>query len=183
MFPTSHDITEVTLNNCNIVIKKLLTSGNSLLITTKPNLICINSICKYFIDFKELIQFRFTITSMNNDIIRFWEPNAPNFEERLNSLKIAYNSGYKTSISIEPLLEKDPFPLIEVLIPYVTESIWIGKMNYIKNIEINSYEKKYYELIKDVNSTENLKLILEKLKRYNSTIIKIKDSIYNFLSK
>ena len=74
MFPTSHDITDESLTYCLIVLKKLVDSGNEILVTTKPGLECIKSICDKFNQKKETIQFRFTITSLNNEFLSFWEP-------------------------------------------------------------------------------------------------------------
>jgi len=181
MFPTSHDITEESLERCLIVLKKLLDAKNEVLITTKPRLICIKEICKNFSNKKDLIQFRFTITSKDNEKLRFWEPGAPLFEERLEALKHAFNNGFRTSISIEPFLDEDPFFLINSLKPYVIESIWIGKMNYIKSRNISTQEKKYYNQIREIIRKENLFKILEKAKDFDNSFLRIKDSIFNFL--
>lgn len=181
MFPTSHDITTESLDYCLVVLKKLLDAKNEVLITTKPVLSCIKKICDIFYNTKEMIQFRFTITSKNNSLLKFWEPNAPLCEERLESLKYAYKLGYKTSISIEPFLDKDPYDLANILIPYVTESIWIGKMNYIQANNLNSSEKKYYMDIRTIYSKNNLSKIIKKALTYEDSKIQIKDSIFNYL--
>ena len=89
MFPTSHDITPEFKEECFLVLKKLLDAGNSVLITSKPHFDIIKELCVSFEKYKDLIQFRFTITSLNNNILEFWEPGAPSFEERLESLKFA----------------------------------------------------------------------------------------------
>ncbi len=183
MFPTSHDITPESLNGCLIVLKKLLDANNEVLITTKPNLNCIKFICNSFYKKKDLIQFRFTITSFNNDLLSFWEPNASLYEERLESLRHSYNKGYKTSISIEPFLDKNPFLLVDKLIPYTTESIWIGKMNYVYIKNVKSREIKFYKRIQRINEKENLIRIIEKTKEYEKYNIQIKDSIYNLISR
>jgi len=183
MFPTSHDITPESLNGCLIVLKKLLDADNEVLITTKPNLSCIKIICNNFFKKKHLIQFRFTITSINDEFLSFWEPYAPLLKERLNSLKHAYNNGYRTSISIEPFLDFDPFFLVDKLIPYVNESIWIGKMNYVFFKNARAKEIKYYKKIQKINEKENLKRIVEKTKKYEKSNIQIKDSIYNSISR
>ncbi len=180
MFPTSHDITDASLNNCIIVLKKLIRSKNEVLITTKPRFNCVLEICRIFQQYKRYIQFRFTITSINNKILGFWEPSAPSFEERFDSLKYAYKQGYKTSISVEPFLDKDPFILIDILRPYITESIWIGKMNYIGHNIAPDIEKKYYTFIREINSKDNLLKIVKKAESYND-LIRIKDSIFNSL--
>ena len=39
MFPTSHDITTESMNDCLIVLNKLLISENTVLITSKPRII------------------------------------------------------------------------------------------------------------------------------------------------
>ncbi|MFX0073726.1 MAG: hypothetical protein ACFFAO_21820 [Candidatus Hermodarchaeota archaeon] len=182
MFPTSHDITKESLNGCLIVLNKLIKAKNKILITTKPVFEIIKKICHIFEKNKDLIQFRFTITSNNNNILKFWEPEAPKFEERIEALKYAYMYGYRTSISIEPFLDKNPIPLIRVLIPYVTESIWIGKMNYIRINKIPQNFKNYYRLIREANTKRNLKIILRNLNVFPESIIQIKDSIKNYLS-
>ena len=181
MFPTSHDITLESLSGCLKVLKKLLDADNEILITTKPNLSCIKIICNEFYKKRELIQFRFTITSLNNNKLAFWEPNAPLFKERLDSLINAHKMGFKTSISIEPFLDENPFLLVNKLIPYVTESIWIGKMNYIQYENLLFEEKSFFNYIRKINRDENLYKIVQNSKKYNK-LIKIKDSILNYLS-
>jgi len=182
MFPTSHDITDENLINCLIVLKKLISSGNEILVTTKPKPKCIKKICENFLKNKELIQFRFTITSKDNNLLKFWEPGASSFEERYESVKFAFHQGFKTSISIEPFLDKDPFDLVEILMPYTTESIWIGKMNYISKKNFKTHELRYYKFIRKLNDKKNLITIIEKAKKYDSSFLRIKDSIFNALS-
>lgn len=182
MFPTSHDITVESLDGCLSVLKKLLDSDNEILVTSKPKFSCIKTICDDFSQKKDLIQFRFTITSLNDELLSFWEPNAPTFYERLKSLEYAYYMGYKTSISIEPFLDENPYLLVDTLIPYVTESIWIGRMNYIKVENLLSEEKTFFESIRRINFKNNLIKINKNANRYSNHLIRIKDSIHNYLS-
>jgi DNA repair photolyase len=79
---------------------------------------------------------------MNDRILKFWEPGAPDFEDRLDSLAYAFDSGYQTSVSVEPMLDSDNiYELVDTVEPLVTDAIWIGKMNHIKrNIVIDSVE-------------------------------------------
>ena len=182
MFPTSHDITPESLYYCIIALRKLLKPGNNVLVTTKPNLWCVYNILSQLEQYKTQIQFRFTITSISDYRLRFWEPNAPNFEERLQSVKIAYRMGYKTSISIEPFLDEDPLPLILELNPFVSETIWIGKMNYIKAKNITPEERRFYEYQRKICSWTNIKKILLEIQKLPDDIkskIRIKDSIRN----
>lgn len=182
MFPSSHDITENSLKNCLLVLKKLVNSDNDILITTKPSLKCIEAICDDFSRNKEKLQFRFTITSDDNNLLEFWEPSAPSFEDRLESVKKAFYQGFKTSISIEPFLDEDPFDLVDVLLPYTTESIWIGRMNYLSKSNFKTNELENYDYIKEINKNENLLKIIKKAEEYNDSLIRIKDSIFNSLS-
>jgi len=175
MFPTSHDITPEFKEECFLVLKNLLDAGNSVLITTKPHFEIIKDLCLNFENFKDLIQFRFTITSNNNKILKFWEPGAPPFDERLKSLKYANSMKYKTSVSIEPFLDKDPIPLIKILYPYVSETIWIGKMNYLKRNYNSIEELDFYNEIRENCTIENIQSIVYQLRKYKK--IRYKDSI------
>jgi DNA repair photolyase len=134
MMPTSHDITPEILEPSLRIIKKVLQSGNEILLTTKPHLECIKAICEEFEQYKKQIQFRFTIGSYASEHFEIWEPGAPDFFERRDSLKFAYENGYKTSISAEPLLTKCPWKLIASVQKYVTESIWFGTMNHVRKL-------------------------------------------------
>ena len=129
MIPSSHDITPENIDIAAEVIEKLLSSGNELLIVTKPHLECIERITEIAESRKPQIRFRFTIGSANNDTLRLWEPGAPSFEERLESMKIAFNKGFSCSVSCEPLLDNRFDDLYAKTIDFVTDSIWIGKIN------------------------------------------------------
>lgn len=129
MFSSTHDITPDHLNESIIVLDHILKSGNFVLVVTKPHLECIQRICETFTEYKDKILFRITIGSTDSKILKFWEPNAPSFEERLECLKLAFNMGYQTSASGEPLLDKNVDDLINQLSPYITDTIWIGKPN------------------------------------------------------
>jgi DNA repair photolyase len=130
MFPSSHDITENNFQACFIVLEKLLRAGNRVLCVSKPHLSCIREICDHLKDYQDKILFRFSIGAFDNQILSFWEPGAPSYEERKECLKYAFDNGYATSVSIEPMLDSDHiFELVDDLSPYITDSIWIGKMN------------------------------------------------------
>lgn len=186
MFPSSHDITVESFLDCVTVLKKLLRAGNEVLIVTKPNPRIVLNLILELSEFKKQIQFRFTITSNYDPLLTFWEENAPNFKERLLALKIAHRKGFKTSISLEPFLDKDPIPLIKTLAPYVTGSIWIGKMNYIKANNVNPEEKKFYDYQRKISSWSNIKKIISNLQKLPEDIkskIKLKDTIKNLCEK
>jgi len=181
MFPSSHDIFDIPeiKEACFTTLLKLLQVGNEVLITTKPRLAVVQEIIGKTNRYKEQIQFRFTITSLDNSLLIFWEPNAPKLEERMSSLKYAYLKEYKTSVSIEPFLDYDPLKLIQEVEPFVTESIWIGKMNYIPRNHVPKRFKHFYSSVRDNYKVEHLWKIYNELQQYPK--IRIKDSIENKL--
>lgn len=176
MFPSSHDITDDPdiENACFSVLSNLLENGNEVLVTTKPNFSTTKKIVSRFDAYRERIQFRFTITSLDDDLLSFWEPNAPLFQERINSLKFAFTEKYRTSVSIEPFLDYHPEELVKYVEPYCTESIWIGKMNYIRRNNLTLFEKKYYENVRKNYTWEHLEEIFFNLK--DNPKIRFKDS-------
>lgn len=177
MFPSSHDITDDPdiLNACLKVLRNVLITENEVLITTKPCLSVTKEILQNFSSYKENIQFRFTITSNNNEFLSFWEPNAPQFEERMDSLILSYKNGFKTSVSIEPFLDEDPVMLVNKLLPYVTESIWIGPMNHMPKKNISPENINEYDRIRRIKEYDNLKKIYDEL--VDVSKIRFKDSM------
>lgn len=129
MFPSSHDITVQNIDACLTVLAKLLRAGNDLLIVSKPDPVCVKRMCVELEPYKTQILFRFTIGSSDDAVLTYWEPGAPAFTQRLEALKHAYDRGYATSVSMEPMLDSDPGTVIDAVSPYVTDSIWIGKAN------------------------------------------------------
>lgn len=182
MFPSSHDIVDIpeVEKACFDVLAKLFKRGNDVLVTTKPRETIIKKIHSVFSDYKEQIQFRFTITSRNDDLLKFWEPNAPLFEERMSCLEFAFSNDYKTSVSIEPFLDHDPQTLVKMVAPCSTESIWIGKMNYIPRNHLPESSLFYYSEIRKNCEKEHLLKIHKDLKDFPK--IRFKDSIRSALS-
>ena len=134
MFPTTHDITPEFLEPCLVVLKNLLEADNKVLVVSKPQLECIQRICQDFVAYKDNILFRFTIGAFDNALLAFWEPGAPTFEERLACLDFAFRKGFKTSVSAEPMLDTpNVVALFYKLAPFVTDSIWLGKLNRARN--------------------------------------------------
>ncbi len=181
MFPSTHDITDdpKIQEACFIVIGKLLEAGNEVLVTTKPRLPIIQQLVTKFSSYREHLQFRFTITSVDNQLLSFWEPNAPQFEERFNSLIHAYEYTFKTSVSIEPFLDYTPQILVYKLSPFITESVWLGPMNYIPLNSIPEADKHFYNSIRANYQLAHLKEIYEELR--DNPIIRFKDSMRNRL--
>lgn len=168
MFPSSHDISSEFLSESISFLENMLKQGNDVLIVTKPHLEVIKQICSTFSDFKEKILFRFTIGSTKSDILAFWEPGAPSYEERKQCLEYAFKNGFKTSVSCEPMLDSNVIELVSELQPYVTDAIWIGKVNALKSrMKLNGISdpdsmRKADLLIKS-QSDENIKVLYNRL--------------------
>lgn len=178
MFPSSHDIVDIPgiKEACFTTLGKLLESKNEVLVTTKPRFSIIQQIDNLFSDYKKHLQFRFTITSVDNNLLQFWEPNAPLFEERLESLKYAFARKYRTSVSVEPFLDRKPQILISMVEPFCTESIWIGKMNYIPSDSTLPRElQPFYSEVRTNYEIEHLLEIYNDLR--NLQKIRFKDSL------
>lgn len=82
-------------------------------------------------------------------------------------------------MSIEPFLDYDPIKLIETINPLITESIWIGRMNYIHRNNLSSKEKIFYFKIRRNYETCHLWEVYNMSKNFR--LIKFKDSIRNQL--
>jgi hypothetical protein len=132
MFPAAHDIIPENLEACCIVLGNLLAAGNRVLVVSKPQAECIEALCQRFSYARDHILFRFTITARDKVLLNFWEPYTPDYEERLRCLVMARDRGFSTSVSVEPILDSaDVVAMVHELLPLVSHSIWLGKMNKI----------------------------------------------------
>jgi DNA repair photolyase len=183
MFPTTHDITLGNMVHTLPVLRAMLEAGNKVLVVSKPHPVVIQTICSDFANFKDSILFRFTIGSANDETLRFWEPGAPSYIERVACLACAHATGFQTSVSMEPLLETDEdiiVALVEGLASYVTDSIWLGKMNKpIERLTQNGvYDAETAKWTADLmasQSDERIKALYGRLK--NHPKVKWKESI------
>lgn len=139
MYPSTHDITPRHIESHVHYLRNYLKPGNEVIIVSKPHYECIQRLCSELVEYRHQILFRFTIGTIADNILSYWEPRAPSFLERLSCLKHAYDHGYATSVSMEPLLDcMNVDKLIETVKPFVTESIWIGKVNGLRaNLRLN----------------------------------------------
>lgn len=184
MFPSSHDITPINIEHSILFLDQLLKAGNKVLVVTKPHLEVIKKLCSKFYKFKDNILFRFTIGSNNSDTLKFWEPNAPSFEERKEALVFAFKNGFSTSISCEPMLDNNIKNLVDELYPYVTNSIWLGKMNFLlRRLKMNGfYDNTTISIAKELiesQSDNNIIDLYKTLSQYEK--IKWKESIKKVL--
>jgi len=177
MFPSSHDLFEENLEKAVYALNGLLKAGNTVLIVTKPRISVISELLYSFADYKDKILFRFTITTCDNTVKDYWEKNAPAIRERMICLYLAYSSGFKTSVSIEPFLDNTVVALVKNVHPYVTNDIWVGPMNFSHVPE---------EYIREVNqdlyyTKENLQTIKEMIDSLGFKNIRYKDHFLKIL--
>ncbi len=57
-------------------------------------------------------------------------------------MELAFRKGFQTSVSIEPMLDlEDLRGMIDEIEPYVSHSIWVGKLNRIEErVQVDSDE-------------------------------------------
>lgn len=166
MFPSAHNITPENVELClQFILRILNESAANILIVIKPYLRVVMRLCEELHPFKERILFRFTITSYHQKTLKKYEPNAPDFPERFTALRYTHYHRYKTSVSIEPFLDMNPIPLIKILETWVTDTIWLGKLNYME-ADFNTW-------LNVQNVVENVKQLPENIKKK----IRLKDSI------
>jgi DNA repair photolyase len=169
MFPTTHDITLSNLDAVIVALRNMLLPGNNVLVVSKPRLDCIVAICDELREFQDRVLFRFTIGSIDWKTCIFWEPGAPEPHDRIAALSYARGKGFKTSVSMEPMLGGADMAIetYYAVEPFVTDSIWIGKMNKIRSRV-------------DVSIPENLAAaeLLETLQR-DEEILRLVDALGN----
>ncbi len=180
MFPASHDIVPENLDSCLRTIHRLLMKGNQVLVVSKPSPEMIARLCDEFAGQRDQLLFRFTITARNPHILAFWEPGAPGYAERKMSLELAAGLGFRTSVSVEPMLDsEDVFALVDELAPFVSHSIWIGLMNKIAErvtIDSAAVEQEVARLEAE-QSHSRIIFIYNQLK--NNPLLRWKESIKN----
>lgn len=178
MFPTSHGIYLSNYISCVFALGNMLEAGNEVLITTKPALKVIAKMLMDLDKYKELVQFRFTITSCDAHISSRYEPYAPSPLERLEALMLAYEDGWKTSVSIEPYLDIDPSALIKAVEPYCSESIWVGVMSGGFNTDVPGISFREFCMR---YSKEHISSLVDIWESLGKGKLWLKDSIRNLL--
>lgn len=182
MFPSTHDITPFNLDEYIRVARIILAKNNRLLIVSKPRIACIQEIAIQLEDYRDKILFRFTIGSMNKTHTDFWEPGAPDPIERLVCLSLAQLCGFRTSVSIEPMLRgfHETVAVVNAVDDYVTDTIWIGKMNKALTRVDGKYADKVAEIHRLQSDFEIISLY-EELK--GNPKVRWKDSINEVINR
>lgn len=185
MFPSMHGIPSdpELLEPCMIVLGKLLRAGNRVIVVTKQGPQVIQHIMKRFARYKDQLEFRFTITTLDPETQELWEPGAPSIADRLTALRLASAAGWKTSVAMEPYLDPSPKHVIKAVERYVTGDIWIGPMNHTEKMQFTEDEQ---HLAVEANRLSNLRHVEElylEWKDYPKVRFKDEDKILKRLEK
>lgn len=135
MFPTRHDFTAQTTPHCLEYLQRLLDYGNNVLVVTKSGHDTVRRIISILDRYsRDQSEIRFTLSHIGPPIGRFWEPNAPTVINRIEGLNYAFEFGLRTSVSCEPWLDtlEALVDLVKAVSPVVTETIWIGHANKLR---------------------------------------------------
>ncbi len=130
MIPTMGNVSDSNVELMIQTIKNISDANNLVLVVLKPFMSVVRRLCDGLTDYKDTVQIRFTITALNPTLSQIWEPGAALPAERIECLKYAFEQGFYTSISMEPMLEErtETLRLISTIEPYVVGDIWLGKM-------------------------------------------------------
>lgn len=159
MFPTAHDITAQNYEHCAKHLKELIGSGNKVLIVSK---MCEYVARRFCIDFSpsENIEFRLTMNCVDD----YWQQGSPYYMRTIGALVDLQESGFKTSISFEPMLCHPDYIVRKLLrndfVKRRLDSIWFGCLTGYKLNPAIPEEKAILELYKP----ENLKRIYAQYK-------------------
>jgi DNA repair photolyase len=132
MMPTTHDVTPFNVAAFKRIALLAVEAGNQILIVSKPRMVCIQELCEALTPYKDQVEFRFSIGTLDPTTAAFWEPGAPKPEERIFCLMYASAEGFKTSVSMEPMLMscQESFEMIGFFAnhPAKVDTVWVGKM-------------------------------------------------------
>lgn len=185
MFPTSHDIVypadhaglnagelsmiEKNFNASMTILEKVLRAGNEVLLVSKMSLKLARYLVKAFSGFKDLIIARLTVTTLDESLREYFEPNAPPINDRLDALRFLYNAGWNTSVSIEPCLERDPAGLIDVVSSSVSGTIWLGGISFLGQVKAR-VDDVHARLLDEIYEAGNLRTWMKHGERKNVII-------------
>ena len=104
---------------------------------------------------------------MDDKVLSFWEPGAPVYKERKEALRYAFDYGFKTSVSMEPMLDiANIDKVIKEVNQFVNEDIWLGPMSHLKRISRYTHDSalKNIDELAAAQTTESLRPIYERYK-------------------
>lgn len=142
MFPTAHDITMENAAVCRWQIDHIRESGDNVLLVTKGNPVAIRTALDrqhfHWPGLRNHLEIRVTLGSASDETLRMWEPGAPPMADRIETLRWAKENGFKTSLSLEPMLDPYPGAVLAAVAPHLTGDCWIGiGRDLVRRVGIN----------------------------------------------
>lgn len=166
--PYSHF--DVIIEMTRKVIKVLLENNVKIVILSKGGKRSLRDM-KILEEHSENVKFGATLTFIDKNDSRIYEPGAADPMDRLNALSYAKQRGLKTWVSLEPVI--DPFQTLTLIdrSVYFVDEYRVGKLNYdplSKKINWNKFleeiEKKFNNLQKAYQFEYYIKKDLEKFR-------------------
>lgn len=140
MYPSIHDTNTKNMAQVFFNISLMMLAKNVyVLFVTKPNYTVMKLFAKLLYQYRDRIFFRLTMTTNDEEQLKFWEPNAPSFNDRLKSIKLLCKRGFQTSVSCEPMMPpmmvgnyvESMIAYVDSILPYVQHEFWLGMMNHV----------------------------------------------------
>ena len=116
------------------ILKLLFSKGVKVAVLTKGGTRCLRDVW-LFQHFKNLVKVGATLSFISDDVAAKYEPNSAPPSERIAALRTLHESGIRTWVSVEPVLDTmEALIAIKEVAPYVDE-FRIGKLNHDKERE------------------------------------------------
>jgi DNA repair photolyase len=104
------------------------------------------------LEMNKINEYGITLISLNEDFRKEWEPSSAPYYERIKSLKLLSENGFKTWVSIEPyptpnIIDQDFNKILDSI--SFADKIIFGRLNY--NVLVSKYKKhvEYYNFLVD----------------------------------
>ncbi len=132
--------------------------------------------------------FAVTLTFLDPDKSKLWEPNADLPQDRIESLRIAHEKGIMTWVSIEPVIEpEESLAVIKAAAPYV-DFFKVGKWNHDpehrdKLIDWETFKDDVESLLKSLNKEYMIKEDLVKSSQPKSSFVRDSQGFKDFQAR
>ena len=175
IFPSGHDISQFNVSDAITHIRELLKRGNHVIISTKSKASAVGRIVRFLkekttAEERSRVSFRISIGTADEVILRRLEPGAPDFQERLMTLRELKLAKFSVGVTCTPLLGGvESFGYLYAKVkPYITDSIIVGRFTATKELiarnSNGSYSEDIIESIIGKQTDEEIVRLYEKYK-------------------
>jgi len=129
------------------VIECIVKTGYSHVTIVDASLKYVEMMCNHFHHYHMGdISFTFYLGSYYPKVLKYWEPEKPNFWKIMEAIKLANAYGFKVKVNCFPL-DLDTYVLVKTLTPFVDE-IYIDIVCDIKDLVFDADQNDYGKVIK-----------------------------------